>query len=431
MHIPKYWAHYKYLFDAQSNDGSGSRVFKQATIKRYGWSDTSQSDALTHAKSRVAEAHKRWLKGEDIIRRERKELYNQSNGIPIREQIIAEHVFPTIHSSTSSFTDNNGSKQATTHLIVTRNSYGAQVANVDNVAIIDVDAIDLFAQLYPADYDNFGMKWFWEDALNSQVFDSDSSDYYLKLWTCNDPKRFSMKPQVIAFVVASILIASVIAWLQWSWLLLIVFMAAMMSYLWLKASKLEKLAKQESKQKMTTMLESIDPFMIDLIKQRVASHADEQFRLYKTPAGFRIIATHETISPSDSVVADWFKYFHADANYARLCDSQQCFRARLTAKPWRMSEVMQESKLERTIPTKDFYFIDNNESQDSEQRKKLAARQQWIIDYDKFAKGYKACKYIESFAGNKKVNKAEPTAIKEFINWHDTTCQVDMDLPLA
>ena len=439
MLIPKYWAQYKQRFDAKI---ASSSTLKQATIKRYGWSDSSQAEALLHAKARVVEAHEQWLAGEDIVRRERKEQYNQENGIPIREQIIAEHDFSTINSSTSSFIDNNLSKQATTHLIVTRNSYGAQVANVDNIAIIDVDAIDLFAQLYPEDYDNFGMKWFWEDALNCKVFDADSSEYYLKLWTRNDPKRFSMKPQVIGFVVISIVLASIIAWLGLSWLLLIVFMAAMMSYLWRQASKLEKSAKQESKQKIMTMLESIDPFMIDLLKKRVASHINEQFRLYKTPAGFRIIVTHDTVLPNNEVVAEWFAYFHADANYARLCQTQQCFRARLTAKPWRMVEVIEQNKMEKDIPSRDFFFIDLdlddasiNALDDEEyvefeqQQAQLIARQQWIEAYDNFAKNYRSCQYIESFASRD--SKLAQTAIDEFIEWHDTSCQVDKDLPLA
>ncbi len=440
MLIPKYWAQYKQRFD--SKIASSSTTLKQATIKRYGWSDVSQEQALLHAKQRVADAQNRWLAGEDIVCRERKEQYNQENGIPIREQIIAEHDFSTINSSTSSFIDNNLSKQATTHLIVTRNSYGAQVANVDNIAIIDVDAIDLFAQLYPEDYDNFGMKWFWEDALNCKVFDADSSEYYLKLWTRNDPKRFSMKPQVIGFVVISIVLASIIAWLGLSWLLLIVFMAAMMSYLWRQASKLEKSAKQESKQKMMTMLESIDPFMISLLKKRVASHANEQFRLYKTPAGFRIIATHDTVLPNNEVVAEWFVYFYADANYARLCQSQQCFRARLTAKPWRMIEVIEQNKMEKDIPSRDFFFIDLelddasiNALDDEEyvefeqQQAQLIARQQWIEAYDNFAKSYRSCEYIESFAGVE--SKLAQAAISDFIQWHDSACQVDKDLPLA
>ncbi|MGP4953653.1 hypothetical protein ACTXGO_15890, partial [Psychrobacter sp. T6-1] len=143
MLIPKYWAQHKQRFESKV---TASQLSKQATIKRYGWSDISQSDALEHAKARVAEAHKRWLAGEDILRRERKEEYNQYNGIPIREQIVSKQVFPSSVST----------KEAPTQLIVTRNSYGAQVANVDNIVIIDVDNDDLLHHLYPDNYDSHG-----------------------------------------------------------------------------------------------------------------------------------------------------------------------------------------------------------------------------------------------------------------------------------
>ena len=420
MLIPKYWAQYKQRFESRETPNKPS---KQATIKRYGWSDVSQSEALSHAKLRVNYAHKRWLAGEDIVRRERREEYNASNGIPIREQIISEQAFPS----------SSQSKTGLTQLIVTRNSYGAHVANVDNIAIIDVDTIDLFAQLYLEDYADFGMKWFWEDALSSKVFDSDSSEYYLKLWTDNDSKRSSMKPQVIGFIITSIIIASVITWLGLTWIWLIAFMVVIMSYLWQQASKKEKAIKQENKQKMLTMLESINPYMTDLLNKRVASHTNEQFRLYKTPAGFRIIATHDTIAPNDSIVAEWFATFHVDANYARLCQSQQCFRARLTAKPWRMNEV-EDNSLAKEIPAKNFWFGSDNTDVDNgiEQRQDaLKARKQWIVDYNQFAKGYRACCYVESMVGKDTILQSQPVAIKAFIDWHDRACQVDKDLPLA
>ena len=421
MLIPKYWAQYKQRFESLE---TASKSSKQATIKRYGWSDISQSEALSHAKARVDEAHKRWLAGEDIVRRERREEYNASNGIPIREEVISEQAFPSFSQS----------KTGLTQLIVTRNSYGAHVANVDNIAIIDVDTIDLFAQLYPEDYANFGMKWFWEDALSSnKVFDSDSSDYYLKLWTHNDSKRSSMKPQVIGFIIASIIIASIITWLGLTWIWLIAFMVVIMSYLWQQASKKEKAIKQENKQKMLTMLESINPYMTDLLNKRVASHPKESFRLYETPAGFRIIATHDTIAPNDSIVAEWFATFHADANYARLCQSQQCFRARLTAKPWRMTEV-EDNSLAKEIPAKNFWFGSDNTDVDNgiEQRQDaLKARKQWMADYGKYSKNYRACHYVESMAGKDTILESQPVAIKAFIDWHDGACQVDKDLPLA
>ncbi|WP_201566360.1 hypothetical protein [Psychrobacter immobilis] len=397
MLIPKYWAQHKQRFESLETSSNPS---KQATIKRYGWSDVSQAEALSHAKSRVSEAHNCWLAGEDILRRERREEYNASNGIPIREEIISGHDFPENELS------NNIA--AETQLIVTRNSYGAQVANVDNIAIIDVDNDDLLRHIYPDDYTHHGF-------MPAFLVNQSNPTSKIKIWF---------------FVIAFILIASVIAWLGLSWLWLLVVMFGVTAYLWQQASARDKTRTQKYADDAASLL----PYMTDLIINRVANYPNESFRLYQTPAGFRIIATHDTISPSDKLVEEWFEYFHADANYVRLCQAQQCFRARLTAKPWRMTEV-ENNKLAKDIPAKDFWFgSDNTDVENSiEQRQDaLKARKQWLADYDKYAKNYRACHYVESMAGKEVANNSKVQAsIDDFVQWHERACQVNKALPMA
>ena len=398
MLIPKYWAQHKQRFESLETSSNPS---KQATIKRYGWSDISQSEALSHAKLRVSEAHKRWLAGEDILRRERKEEYNEGNSIPIREEIIDKHDFPENELSNNS--------AAVTKLIVTRNSYGAQVANVDNIAIIDVDNDDLLRHIYPDDYTHHGF-------MPAFLVNQSNPASKIKIW---------------AFVIVFILIASVIAWLGLSWLWLLAVMIGATVYLWQQASVKDKVRAQKYADDAASLL----PYMTDLIKNRITNHPNESFRLYQTPAGFRIIATHDVVLPSDRLVAEWFAYFHADANYVRLCQAQQCFRARLTAKPWRLSEV-ENNKLAKDIPAKDFWFGSENTDIDSsiEQRQdELKARKQWIVSYDKYAKNYRACRYVEGFSGEETVdrNTAATQDIHAFIEWHDRACQVEKNLEMA
>ena len=399
MLIPKYWAQHKQRFELLE---TSSKPSKQATIKRYGWSDISQSEALSHAKARVDDAYERWLAGEDILRRERKEEYNEGNGIPIREQIISEHSFPENELTNNSAT--------ATQLIVTRNSYGAQVANVDNIAIIDVDNDDLLRQKYPYDYNHHGF-------MPAFLINQSNPTTKIKVW---------------AFVIVFILIASVIAWLGLSWLWLLAVMIGATVYLWQQASVKDKARAQKYADDAASLL----PYMTDLIKKRIANHPTESFRLYQTPAGFRIIATHDVVLPSDRLVAEWFAYFHADTNYVRLCQAQQCFRARLTAKPWRLSEV-ENNKLAKDIPAKDFWFGSDNTDVDSsiEQcQEELKARKQWMADYDKYAKNYRACRYVDSMIGKEVARESgsgAPSHIDEFIQWHDKACQVEKNLEMA
>lgn len=242
----------------------------------------------------------------------------------------------------------------------------------------------------------------------------------------------SMKVKVWSFVLIFILIASSIAWFGLSWLWLLVVMVGVTAYLWQQASKRDKARAQKYSDDLASLL----PFITDLIKKRVASHSKESFRLYETPAGFRIIATHDTIAPSDNLVAAWFEYFHADTNYVRLCQAQQCFRARLTAKPWRMSEV-ENNELAKDIPEKNFWFAEDNafEKTSAQQRQDLESgkesRKQWITYYNQYAKHYRACRYIETFFGFDAGHQLEHQAIQTFIDWHDRTCQVNKELQLA
>ncbi len=404
MLIPKYWAQYKQRFDAKTEFNESP---KQATIKRYGWSDISQEAALAHAKERVANAHSRWLAGEDIVRRERREEYNDSNGIPIREEIISEHGF----SENGLIEGNLENRLSDSQLIITRNSYGAQVANINNIAIIDVDHDDLLHQKFPDSYDKQGF-------MGVSIIDKSQPS--------------SMKIKVWSFVLVFILIASSIAWLGLSWFWLLVVMVGVTAYLWQQASKRDKVRAQ----KRADDLASLSPFIKELIQQRVASHPKESFRLYETPAGFRIIATHDTAVPNDNLVTQWFEYFHADVNYVRLCQAQQCFRARLTAKPWRMSEV-ENNKLAKDIPAKDFWFANDNavDNKDLQHSKELAldkeSRKQWIAYYDEYAKNYRACRYIESFSGFDASHQLEHNVIQTFIDWHDSACQANKELEMA
>lgn len=476
MLIPKYWAQYKQRFEhvesiapklaatdmslhPQTHPNYSSKSQKrQATIKRYGWSNLSQADALNYAKQRVAEAHSRWLAGEDIVRRERKEPYNESNGIPIREQIILERRFPkfnqyanNVEISPATSDDIVADELATTQLIVTRNSYGAQVANVNNIAIIDVDNIDLLRLYYPDTYANTTDSFFdgsmalWPPidepnkadpkAVKPQLHSSPAG--ITQSWVGNNQSTTassSMKPMIWLFVIVSIVLAGIIAWYDLSWGWLIAFMVGMTALLWQRARKIEQAKNHAKQQQLHAHLSELPGLIRQRVNERLASHAHEQFRLYQTPAGFRIIAIHSNVLPSDTVVKEWFNHFHADSNYARLCEVQHCFRARLTPKPWRMGEVMAQHNLDKTIPTKDFW---SQGSDDRKQRQaELEARKQWIIEYDNFAQHYRSCRFLEEVnsgitATGTTANKNAQAVIAEFVRWHDKACQVDLDLPMG
>lgn len=73
--------------------------------------------------------------------------------------------------------------------------------------------------------------------------------------------------------------------------------------------------------------------------RRAEIWADEHpgwgWRVYRTRAGLRLLATHRVWEPDDPEVAEVFQAMDADPLYRQLCLRQKCFRARLTPKPWR------------------------------------------------------------------------------------------------
>lgn len=62
---------------------------------------------------------------------------------------------------------------------------------------------------------------------------------------------------------------------------------------------------------------------------------DWGWRIYRTRAGMRLLATHALVEADSVVASDVLLALGADPLYQKLCKSQKCFRARLTPKPWR------------------------------------------------------------------------------------------------
>ena len=64
-------------------------------------------------------------------------------------------------------------------------------------------------------------------------------------------------------------------------------------------------------------------------------HPGWGWRVYRTKAGLRLLATHALFEPESASAEEVFDGLGADPLYRRLCRTQKCFRARLTPKPWR------------------------------------------------------------------------------------------------
>ncbi len=148
------------------------------------------------------------------------------------------------------------------------------------------------------------------------------------------------------------------------------------------------------------------------IRKVAEAHPGWHLRVYETPAGFRILAMHQTFDPQDETVQRFFKALKTDPTYVRMCRNQRCFRARLTAKPWRLGIAEHMKPRPGVWPVKPEH---------------LPRRQLWIDAYEARSRFYAACQFSEALGRTEMVHP-EALAIQGL---HDELCRAHSGLPLA
>jgi hypothetical protein len=328
MIVPEFWAEAR----VQHRDRE-----RQVTIRRFGWSDTSQDDAQANAKTRAEDALRRTLAGEKLDRREPRRAYNGASGVPIREEIVSRH---------------GGS-------IVTRNSYGARCLNTPNILFADID--------HPAKASRLIVFIFFITPLIVAM----------GAWITNAISLWKILfPGLPLFYVAALFFASGLQAL----------------HVYFKGGH-EQLA-------------------ISRLARFVTNQPSWSIRIYRTSAGIRLLVTHQTFSPSDPEVDAFFKATSTDPIFARMCLKQQCFRARVSPKPWRIGIA------EHMKPRPGVWPV---------HPERLQQRNAWIDNYEAKATGYAACRYIETIGSGIVHRDVAP-----IVELHDSLCQANRSqLPLA
>lgn len=76
--------------------------------------------------------------------------------------------------------------------------------------------------------------------------------------------------------------------------------------------------------------------LLETLRLLCAEDASLGARVYRTAKGWRLILRGEGLAPLSPRAAELFRRLHVDELYARLCQKQECWRARLTPKPFRL-----------------------------------------------------------------------------------------------
>ena len=134
-------------------------------------------------------------------------------------------------------------------------------------------------------------------------------------------------------------------------------------------------------------------------------------RIYRSPAGFRVLVVHLRFDPNAPEVASFFKDLGSDPIYVRMCLRQRCFRARVSPKPWRIGIRSHLRPRPGVWPIRP---------------DRLPDRQKWVAEYEAASLAYASCRYVESLGPG-----AEDPAVAAVRALHDELSQALSSLPIA
>ncbi len=144
------------------------------------------------------------------------------------------------------------------------------------------------------------------------------------------------------------------------------------------------------------------------LEQFVAGNPDYGFRVYRTCAGVRAMATHALFDPASPATLGMLRQLGSDPLYVRLCQVQECFRARLTPKPWRCGCPSNPASWPRD---------------GADQQSRFEA---WEAGYTAAQEGYATCRWL----GTLGVEHVLPEA-QQIIRLHDQMTRCHDKLKLA
>lgn len=241
--------------------------------------------------------------------------------------------------------------------VVTRNLYGALCLNTPNVLFADIDFPPLSIRFHPV----------------------------LLL--------LPVAPAAVAVLTRS--------WLATGIACALSFWAVMALYTWLTTRAARRTDRHEADEREA----------LARVERFVEQRPDWEARIYRTPAGLRVLATHRTFDPDEPEVEECFREIGADPLYARMCRNQKCFRARVSPKPWRVGIGAHLRPRPGVWPVAPEW---------------LPGRAEWIAAYEAASEGFAACRYLTTLG----TGGTQPVA-RAVADLHDRLSRAISKLPLA
>jgi hypothetical protein len=163
-----------------------------------------------------------------------------------------------------------------------------------------------------------------------------------------------------------------------------------------------------SRKKREAKRQALAMATIHQVEQWAGLNPAHGFRLYCTKGGLRLLFTGNLYEPTSTETASILSGLHSDPLYVTLTLKQECFRARLTSKPWRCG---------CTRPPTSFPW-ENAEDEN--------AFRQWEADYTRRDAEFKVCDLIAEFGPPAAID-----SLRMIVDIHDRGSRIEADAPLA
>jgi len=147
------------------------------------------------------------------------------------------------------------------------------------------------------------------------------------------------------------------------------------------------------------------------VEKFIEQNPNWSLRVYRTPAGLRLLAMQQTFDPNDPAVCDCFHALGADPVYVQMCLNQQCFRARVSPKPWRVGVARHMRPQPGVWPVAP---------------ERMEIRNVWIAEYEAACPSFASC-HFEGTLGSG-ASHAETRRVQEL---HDELSRANSSLPIA
>jgi hypothetical protein len=139
-----------------------------------------------------------------------------------------------------------------------------------------------------------------------------------------------------------------------------------------------------------------------------SAHPSWTLRVYRTFAGWRVLAVHDVFDPKSDHTIAALREMDSDPQYVQLTKLQQCFRARLTPKPWRCGLERSHRAYPREDPALE------------------QAHERWLQSYESASVSYATCRFVTELG-----RAAWCADAVRVVRLHDEATRADSALPLA